>query len=70
MVNVTLSGFAPNTVVTVICNDTTPPAGEFYRYNVRTDANGNNFSSVCYYGYPGQTVWITANGVRSPNYRW
>ena len=32
--------------------------------------SGGTPSAVCYFGYPGQTVWATVDGVRSNDLRW
>lgn len=39
--------------------------GEFYVY-----VTSANPTVSCYYGYPGQTVWATVDGVRSNDVRW
>lgn len=67
--NVQLSGFAPNRSVRIECWSTVD-SGAFYAYNRTTDGNGNNSSAVCYFGFPGKTAWIVADGVRSNNVVW
>lgn len=65
---VTVSGFPANTNITIECWASNAP--RFYTYTFRTNSSGGGSSSVCYYGFPGQDVWIMANGVRSNTVRW
>ena len=68
---VSVSGFAPNANVHVTCYTTFDPNGQpFYDYDMRTNGNGDASSSVCIHGYPNREVWVTVDGVRSPNLRW
>jgi hypothetical protein len=59
---VTLSNFGAG-AHTVTCNASN--TGEWYRYTTSATQ-----TAYCYYGYPGQTVWATADGVRSNNIVW
>ncbi len=48
---------------TVTCNASN--TGEWYRYTTSATT-----TAYCYYGYPGQTVWATVDGVGSNSFRW
>jgi hypothetical protein len=66
---VSASGFAANTSYTITCYSSNQ--GSFYTYAQATDASGNLTSTNrCYYGYPGQQVWVTMGGVESNHYTW
>jgi hypothetical protein len=60
-VAVTLSNFSG--AVSVAC--TSNYGGVFYTYSA-----GDGASSVCYFGYPGYSVWVTAGGVTSNTISW
>ena len=47
----------------IVCHASNAPA--FYAYTT-----ASNPTSACYYGYPGQTVWVTVDGVESNRIRW
>ncbi len=48
---------------TVVCRASNDPAWYTYTTSATTTAS-------CYYGYPGQTVWATVDGVLSNKIRW
>ena len=48
---------------TVVCRASNDSA--FYTYTT-----SNPTTAYCYYGYPGQTVWATVDGVESNHIRW
>jgi len=52
---------------TITCRASDGDEGGFYSY-VRSGPN--NTSSVCYYGFPGRTAWVTVDGVRSNAVVW
>lgn len=66
---VQLSAFSPNTLTHIECwseLDSVP----FASYNVTTDGSGNSSSQVCYFGYPGKSVWVVVNGTQSNHVTW
>ncbi len=65
-IQVTHSGFSSATH-TIVCRASGGDEGGFYSYT-RTGASGA--SSVCYYGFPGRSVWATVDGVASPKITW
>ena len=69
-VDVTLTDMAPNTSYVVECHSEVDGTAPFYTYTVRTDGNGYNRSSTCYFGYPGRAVWAVAGGVTSARVVW
>ncbi len=71
-VQISLQNFAPNTSYSLSCvSDYPPPVGPFYTQPIRTDGGGSyNTSSLCWYGYTGHQVWVTAGGVTSNTVTW
>ena len=71
-VNVSLANFPPNTNHRVDCVSSGPRGGSgtYYTYTVRTDGSGTNTSSMCFYGYAGQSVWAVVDGVESNHFPW
>jgi surface antigen len=65
-VTVSFANF-PDGQHTVTCSASGGDDGGYYTY---TRTGTNDTSSVCYYGYPGQTVWVTVDGVRSNDVGW
>lgn len=65
---VTISNYAPNTNVTVYCHESAE--SPFTNYTVRTDANGNNTSERCFFGFPGRQVWASAGTETSTRFTW
>jgi alpha-tubulin suppressor-like RCC1 family protein len=66
---ITLSGFAPNSTVSVNCYNSVSP-NSFYAFTMTTDANGSAFTqSYCYSG-DGPDHWVIANGVQSNHVTW
>jgi hypothetical protein len=68
-----LSNFTPNTTYSVQCDSSS--AGTFYTVKMTTDGNGNAHSTgtnpkTCFFGYPGQQIWVTVNGTRSNTITW
>jgi len=41
--------------------------GGYYTY---TRSGSSNTSAYCYYGFPGHTVWVTVDGVKSNKVVW
>jgi large repetitive protein len=71
-VSITLQNFAPNTAYSISCDsDYPPPSGPFYTFSARTDGAGNySTGGMCWFGYPGRHVWVTAGGVTSNTVTW
>lgn len=67
-IEVTASGFSPNRNVNVVCSSSRETA--FWTYTLTTDGSGNASGSGCYYGYPGDSVWVDVDGVRSNVITW
>ncbi|WP_157756656.1 hypothetical protein [Plantactinospora sp. KBS50] len=66
---ISLSGFPPQSDITVVCRDSITPDG-FKTGTLRTDDGGIAASeSFCYSG-EGEEHWITANGQESNRVRW
>jgi len=59
---VSFSGFSAGNH-TVVCNASNAPA--FYSY-----VTSLTTTAYCYYGYPGQSVWATVDGVSSNHVTW
>lgn len=56
---VTFSNFAGGNH-TVVCRASGGDEGGFYTY-----VTANPSTAVCYYGFPGRSVWATVDGVGS-----
>jgi hypothetical protein len=52
---------------TIVCRASSGDEGGFFSY-VRSGSSGS--SAVCYYGFPGRTVWVTVDGVESNKIVW
>lgn len=52
---------------TIVCRASNGDEGGFYTY---TRSGTSNTSAVCYYGFPGRTVWVTVDGVSSNKIGW
>lgn len=63
---VSFSNFSGGTH-TITCRASGGDEGGFYSYT-RTGTSGT--SAVCYYGFPGRTVWATVDGVASNKITW
>lgn len=61
-VNVTMTGFAPNTTYTIVLHSNSN--NSVWREQQSTDANGNATHNNGDYDVPGETVWVT---VSTPN---
>ena len=62
---------APNTSYQVDCYSSID--GQFdtgTSYVSSGPGGGINQDASCYFGYPGATVWVTLNGIRSSNSTW
>jgi len=70
-VSVSLSGFIPNSEVTLSCEGSNP-SGVFHTTSVTVDGSGAwSDTAVCYWGYPGETVTIsTSNGISDSISNW
>ena len=70
-VTVSLRHFPANADVSVVCRSSGSPGG-YFTYTMRTDGGGSATvnSRWCYFGYPRQDVWVTANGVESNKHHW
>ncbi len=62
------SNFNPGVSVSVQCFDTL--VGRFKTGTATVAGNGTVSSTPCFYGYDGETVWITVNGVESNRILW
>jgi hypothetical protein len=51
----------------IVCRASDGDEGGYYTY-VR--AGSSSTSAVCYYGFPGRTVWVTVDGVESNHIAW
>ena len=49
----------------VTCHASNGDEGGYYAYDTSSSS-----SAVCYYGYPGRTVWVYVDGVRSHDLVW
>lgn len=70
-VHVSATGMAPNTRYQVDCFSSN--GGQFDTGNSYLTSNGNgriDQDASCYFGFPGETVWVTLNGIRSNNTTW
>jgi uncharacterized membrane protein YgcG len=66
---ISLTGFAPNTAVSIACFDSVSPSG-FYTFSLVADGAGNaSTASYCYSG-DGPDHWVIANGVESNHVPW
>ena len=52
---------------TIVCRASGGDEGGYYTYT-RSGTSGK--SAVCYYGFPGRTVWATVDGVSSNKVKW
>ncbi len=62
------SNFIPGASVSVQCFDTL--VGRFKTGTAIVGGTGTISSTPCFYGYDGETVWITVNGVESNRILW
>jgi hypothetical protein len=67
-INVSGSGFWENSLVTMVC--TSSYNGSYSTSTTTADANGSFSDTPCFFGYPGHTVSVVANGVRSNTITW
>jgi hypothetical protein len=71
-ISVTLQNFAPNTPHTIQCYDDV--GGSFAAVRMTTDGNGyahtdgQSPSSTCFFGYPGQHIWVVVDGQHESNH--
>ncbi len=70
-VSVNASGLSPNTTYAVTCHDSLS-GGQFSgTHSITTNGSGNlSRSQLCYYGYPGQQVWVFVGSNRSNTITW
>ena len=62
---------SPNTSYQVDCFSSIVGQFDTGTSYVRADGGGRfNQDASCYFGYPGETVWVTLNGIRSNNTTW
>lgn len=69
--NITATGFAANTTYSYTCNASN--TGVFSSGSMTTDGSGRATRGSpisCYYGFPGQQVWVIFGGVRSNTITW
>lgn len=65
-----LTGFAPNTSISVTCYDSTRPSG-FHTFTLHTDASGSaNSDNDCFYAGNRTDHWVIAGGVESNHLFW
>ncbi|MFT3852341.1 MAG: Ig-like domain-containing protein [Ilumatobacteraceae bacterium] len=70
-IDISASGFSPNTSYTYTCNASN--IGVFSTGTMTTNGSGNGSRTSpisCYYGFPGQQVWVVLGGVRSNTINW
>lgn len=67
---VDVSGFTPNSSVTVGCYASNTGSGSWATYTMSINSAGSGSSQVCYYGYPGQQAWVVAGGTQSNKVTW
>ncbi|MEZ5340420.1 MAG: fibronectin type III domain-containing protein [Acidimicrobiales bacterium] len=67
-IQVTGGNYTPNTTITVVCHASNGAA--FTSYSTAVDGTGAINASGCFFGYPGETVWVVAGGVTSPSIVW
>ncbi len=60
---VNTSNYAPGEPITITCHSSF--AGAFATYNRTSDGNGSHAGEQCYFGIPGNTVWVTVVGAQS-----
>ena len=63
--------FPPSRSFTATCYSTGDTSG-WGSHTVKSDADGNitERKNGCVFGYPGEDVWVTINGVTSPHITW
>ena len=52
---------------TITCRSSHGGESGWYSYSRSGSSDG---SAVCYFGYPGRTVWVTVDGVESNRIGW
>lgn len=52
---------------TIVCRASNGDEGGWYLY---TRSGSSNSSAVCYYGFPGRSVWVTVDGLESNHVTW
>jgi hypothetical protein len=67
-VDTVATGLSPNTTYTVQCHSTN--GGGFSATSRTTDGNGRLTDRSCYYGYPGETFWVTVGSHESNRITW
>ncbi|MET0496624.1 MAG: fibronectin type III domain-containing protein [Actinoplanes sp.] len=62
--------FAPNTTYRVVCSASTESS--YYAFDTRTDGGGDITinSGWCAYGFSGESVWVTVDGIESNHQPW
>jgi hypothetical protein len=65
---ISLSGFAANTPVTVVCYDSRTPA--FYTFTLSTNGSGTASTQSQCYSADGPDHWVLAGGVESNHVAW
>jgi hypothetical protein len=69
--HISASGMAADTSYQVNCFSSVDGQFDTGTSYVRSGAAGNiNQDASCYFGYPGETVWVTLNGIRSNSTTW
>ncbi|MDO9352435.1 MAG: hypothetical protein Q7T55_01985 [Solirubrobacteraceae bacterium] len=66
---ISLSGFAANTAVPIVCRDSADPGG-FSTFSLPTDAAGNGSTSNQCFSADGPEHWVTADGLESNRVTW
>lgn len=66
-ISVSISNFRPNASLPLRCHSS---GGAFWDAVIRSDGNGNGSARPCYWGFPGQRVWVEVDGVRSNEIVW
>lgn len=62
-IRVQLDGIAPG--ATVACHSSVDGNVAYYTYTA-----SSTVTEVCYFGFPGESVWVLVDGVRSSALRW
>ncbi|MCP5026727.1 MAG: tandem-95 repeat protein [Actinomycetia bacterium] len=69
-VDVTVNNMPANSTLGGTCDSSTGVPSAFKFFTITTDGNGNGSASPCFFGFPGEQLWVHMNGTRSNTIPW
>ncbi|MCP4083831.1 MAG: tandem-95 repeat protein [Actinomycetia bacterium] len=69
-VDISISNMPANSTIAATCESSTGAPSAFKSFAITTDGNGNGSATPCFFGFPGEQLWVVVNGTRSNTIPW